>query len=126
MFFAATAPAVLRRQAYSAATRSLERFLQETQRASRQTSCSLTQDGKAYTLSFDLPGIAKDQLRVGIEGSIVRIESQEGAPRQYRQAYELPQEIDVGASSAKLENGVLTLTLAKQLPASRVTEISVH
>lgn len=126
MFFATTAPAALRRHAYTPAGRSLERFLQETQVASRQSSCSVAQDEKTYTLSFDVPGIAKDQLSIGIEGSIVRIASKEGAPRQYRQAYELPQEIDAGASTAKLENGVLTLTLAKQLPVSRVTEISIH
>lgn len=126
MFFATTAPASLRRHAYTPAGRSLERFLQETQVASRQSACSVAQDEKTYTLSFDVPGIAKDQLSIGIEGSIVRIASKEGAARQYRQAYELPQEIDVTSSEAKLENGVLTLKLVKQLPASRVTELSIN
>lgn len=126
MFFATTAPASLRRQAYTAAGRSLERFLQDAQVARHQAACSVSQDEKAYTLSFDVPGIAKEQLNVGIEGSIVRIESKEGAARHYRQAYELPQEIDVAGSEAKLENGVLTLKLAKQLPASRVIQLNVH
>ena len=41
-----------------------------------------------------MPGIAKDQLAITIEGAVVRIASKEGAPRSYRAAYELPQEID--------------------------------
>lgn len=126
MFFATTAPASLRRHAYSPAGRSLERFLSEAQLAGRQKSCAVTQDDKSYTLTFDVPGIAKDQLNIGIEGSIVRIETKEGAPRQYKQAYELPQDIDVASSEAKLENGVLTLKLGKRVPVSRVTELTIN
>ena len=126
MFFATTTPVSIRRPVYSPAGRSLERFLEETQLASRQKSCAITQDDKSYTLTFDVPGIAKDQLSIGIEGSVVRIESKEGAPRQYKQAYELPQDIDAATSDAKLENGVLTLKLGKQVPVSRVTELTVN
>ncbi len=126
MFFATTAPASFRRQVYSPAGRSLERFLAEAQLASRQKSCAVAQDDKSYTLTFDVPGIAKDQLNIGIEGSIVRIETKEGAPRQYKQAYELPQDIDAASSEARLENGVLTLKLGKQVPASRVTQLTIN
>ncbi|WP_296445351.1 Hsp20/alpha crystallin family protein [Rhodoferax sp. UBA5149] len=126
MFFATTAPASLRRHAYSPAGRSLERFLEETQLASRQKSCAVAQDEKSYTLTFDVPGIAKDQLNIGIEGCIVRIETKEGAARQYKQAYELPQDIDAASSEAKLENGVLTLKLGKQAPVSRVTALTIN
>lgn len=126
MFFAATAPTNFRRHVYAPAGRSLERFLEETQNASRDKSCAIQQDEKSYTLTFDVPGIAKDQLNIGIEGSVVRIETKEGAPRQYKQAYELPQDIDVAGSEAKLENGVLTLKLGKQVPVSRVTQLTVN
>ena len=126
MFFATTTPVSLRRQVYSPASRSLERFLENAQLVSRQKSCAIEQDDKSYTLTFDVPGIAKDQLNIGIEGSIVRIETKEGAPRQYREAYELPQDIDVASSEAKLEHGVLTLKLGKQVPVSRVTELTIN
>ena len=106
MFFATT-PAALRRQIYSPATRSLERFLDQAQLAGRQQSAVTTQDDTSYTLTFDVPGIAKDQLSIGIEGNIVRLASKEGAPRAYKAAYELPQDIDVASSEARLENGVL-------------------
>ena len=125
MFFA-TNPTSIRHPVYLAAGRSLERFLSETQLASRQSACAVEQDEKYYTLRFDVPGIAKDQMSIGIEGAIVRIESKEGAPRHYKSAYELPQDIDAGSSEATLENGVLTLKLAKQVPVSRVTALNIN
>lgn len=126
MFFTTASPASLRRQAFAPAGRSLERFLEEAQRINRQKSCTVVQDDKSYTLNFDVPGVTKDQLSIGIEGSIVRIESKEGAPRQYKSAYELPQDIDVASSEAKLENGVLTLKLGKLVPVNRVKELLVN
>ena len=125
MFFA-TSPVSFRHPAYSAAGRSLERFLSEALLSGRHAPCTVEQDEKSYTLRFDVPGISKDQLTIGIEGAIVRIESKEGAARQYKSAYELPQEIDAGSSEASLENGVLTLKLTKLVPASRVTTLTIN
>ena len=125
MFFATTAPALSRRQLYSPAGRSLERFLDEAVVATRQKSTAIEQDETSFTLSFDVPGIAREQLSIGIEGSIVRIETKEGATRQYESAYELPQDIDVSASVAKLEHGVLTLKLVKVVPVSKVAELVI-
>ena len=125
MFFATTAPALSRRQLYSPAGRSLERFLDEAVVATRQKSAAIEQDETSFTLSFDVPGIAREQLSIGIEGSIVRIETKEGATRQYKSSYELPQDIDVSASTAKLENGVLTLKLVKVVPVNKVAELVI-
>jgi HSP20 family molecular chaperone IbpA len=86
----------------------------------------VAQDDKAYTLSFDVPGIAKDQLSIGIEGNVVRLETLAGAARQYKAAYELPVDIEISASEAKLENGVLTLKLAKKVPVSKVTQLAIN
>ncbi|MDO8769490.1 MAG: Hsp20/alpha crystallin family protein [Burkholderiaceae bacterium] len=89
-------------------------------------SFDLAQDDTSYTFSFDVPGIAKEQLTIGIEGNVVRLESVADAKRQYKAAYELPQDIDVAASEAKLENGVLTLKLAKLVPVNKVTQLPIH
>ncbi len=126
MFFTATSPANFRRQAYSPVNQSLERFLAQTQLASRNKPSAVQQDETSYTLTFDVPGVTKEQLSIGIEGSVVRIETKEGAARQYKQAYELPQDIDVASSEAKLEHGVLTLKLGKQVPVSRVSELTIN
>ena len=125
MFFTTT-PSALGRQIYAPATRSLERFLSQAQASGGQHSVVTIQDETSYTLTLDLPGIAKEQLSIGIEGNLVRLASKQGAPRAYKAAYELPQEIDVASSEARLENGVLTLKLVKAVPATRVTELTIH
>jgi HSP20 family protein len=86
----------------------------------------IAQDETAYTFSFDVPGISREHLTIGIEGNVVRLESTQQAKRQYIASYELPQDIDVSASEAKLENGVLTLKLAKLVPVNKVTQLPIH
>jgi HSP20 family protein len=80
----------------------------------------------AVTLSIDVPGLAKDQLTIAIEGDIVRIDSKADAPRSFKAAYQLADEIDAATSEAKLENGVLTLKLGKVVPTSRETLLTVN
>ncbi len=125
--FLATVP---RTRAVSPAFRSFdgnfERFINETFSAGPRPTTSIEQDDRQWTLSLDVPGVAREDLNIGIEGTVVRIETRADAKRQYKAAYELPQEIDAAASAAKLENGVLTLTLAKQVPVSKVTQLSVQ
>jgi HSP20 family protein len=118
MFIAATHPAYSRHNNLHA----LHRLLDDA----AQKSYRITQDEHAYSLQFDVPGIAKEQLSIGIEGSVVRIESQPDAPRSYKAAYELPQDIDVSASDARLEHGVLTLKLAKKAPVSNVSNLTIN
>ena len=126
MFYSAASPRFARRAAFAPAGQVLERLLADAARSNRQQSATVAQDDKSYTLSFDVPGITREQLSIGIEGNVVRIQSLENAPRSYKAAYELPLDIDVATSNAKLENGVLTLKLAKQLPVSRVTELAIN
>jgi HSP20 family protein len=86
----------------------------------------VTSDEKSVTLQIDVPGLAKDQLTLAIEDNVVRIASKDDAPRRFKAAYQLAHEIDTGASEAKLENGVLTLKLAKKVPESRETVLAIQ
>jgi len=118
----------LRRRVYAQAGGSASQFLENAVAASRNPTAqdaAISQDDKQFTLTLDVPGITKDQLSIRIEGAIVRIESKEDAPRRYRAAYEFGQEIDTTASSAKLENGVLSLSLVKLVPMSKATELAI-
>ena len=126
MFFATTNPAFTGRQTFRQTSRSIDRFLDEAQQVRRQQNCAVEQDEKSFTLSFDVPGISREQLTIGIEGSVVRIQSKDDAQRKYRAAYELPTELDVANSQAKLENGVLTLKLAKLVPVSKASELVIN
>lgn len=124
---------VIRRAAYAQSPRSadlaLQRFLMGTlaePSAPRSAGCSVSQDDKATTLQLDVPGLTREQLQISIESNVVRLQSVEGAPRQVQRAWELPADIDAAQSTAKLENGVLTLTLAKLEPANKATTLAIH
>lgn len=124
MFFA---PA-LRNRAFVAPRhfdRNFERFVNDAFVGARR-SLDVQEDDKGWTLRLDVPGIAREQLSIGIEGAVVRIETQAEAARQYKAAYELPQDIDVAASEAKLENGVLTLKLAKLAPVNKTVALTIQ
>ena len=105
--------------------RSFERFVTDAYDGARR-SLKVEQDDKSWTLRLDVPGVAREDLDIGIEGAVVRIETRAEAPRQFKAAYELPQDIDTAASDAKLENGVLTLHLAKLEPVSKVVKLAIH
>ena len=111
-----------------AADLALQRFLQGTLGAASpvQQQVQVSRDDKATTLTLDVPGLAREQLKLSIEGAIVKLESVEGAPRQVKRAWELDHEIDATASKAKLENGVLTLALAKLEPQIKSTELTIE
>lgn len=127
MFFATTAHPSLNRHGYANTGRTLERFMDEALRtSSNNKAVAYTQDETSFTLTLDMPGIAKEQLSIAIEGAVVRISSKEGAARQYNAAYELPLEIDTATSEAKLENGVLTLKLVKKVPVSNAAELTIQ
>jgi HSP20 family protein len=118
----------LRRRVYAQTGNTAAQFLEKAVAASRTPAvqdAAISQDEKQFTLKLDVPGITKDHLSIRIEGAIVRIESKENAPRRCRAAYEFGQDIDSAASSASLENGVLSLTLAKVVPVSKVAELAI-
>lgn len=125
MFFAP----VVRTRAYAPALRSydrsFERFINDAFFTHTFPGVQVAQDDKAWTITLDVPGLTKEDLNIGIEGNVVRIDSRKEPPRAYKAAYELPQDIDVAQSGAKLENGVLTLTLAKLLPVSQVNTLNI-
>ena len=90
----------------------------------------VTENDNAYVVHAEIPGVAKDDIQVSIEGNQVTIgaevkretETKEGervlrTERYYGSVYRsftLPVELDEAASTAKYENGVLELTLAKK------------
>ncbi|MEJ8822463.1 Hsp20/alpha crystallin family protein [Variovorax humicola] len=123
MFFAPTVYA----RSPRAYDRSFERFVNRAfanATVARQ-GVKVEQDDTSWTLSFDLPGLAREDLSVSIEGAVVRVESTAEARRQVKVAYEMPLEIDAATSEAKVEHGVLTLKLGKLVPVSNKVELSI-
>ena len=90
----------------------------------------VTERPDAYVVHAEIPGVAKEDIQVTVEGNQVTIgaevkraaEQKEGervlrseryAGAVYR-SFVLPAELDESASQAKYEHGVLELTLAKK------------
>lgn len=107
----------------------LQRFMQaatnpaSTSSLNADFSFSSTED--ATTLSVDVPGLAREQLQLRIEDNMVHLQNVEGAPRQVRRSWELPHDIDAAASSAKLDLGVLTLTLVRKKPVDKAVTLNI-
>ena len=126
MFFAPVVRTRAASPSFRSFDRSFERFVNDAFFSNTPSGFKVEQDDKTWTVSLDLPGIAREELAINVEGTIVRIETKAEAKRAFKAAYELPQEIDVDATAATLENGVLTLTLAKKAPVSNARQIEVR
>jgi HSP20 family protein len=125
MFFAPVVRTRAVSPAYRSFDRSFERFVNDAFFGSATAGVNVQQDDKAWTVTLDVPGVTREELAINIEGAVVRIETKQEAKRQFKAAYELPQDIDAEATAAKLENGVLTLTLAKKQPVSNARTIEI-
>lgn len=104
-----------------------ERFMNDSFPGMRAPATwhGLEEDDKSWTLTLDVPGIAKEHLSVNVEDQLVRIETSQESKRQFKAVYELPQEVDAEGCQAKLEHGVLTLKLAKLQQPSKARQIAI-
>lgn len=128
MFFASP---VIRRSAFAPqqADQALQRFLHTAQQAAQAHAApgyTATTTDEATTLSVDVPGLTREQLQLRIEDAQVQLSSVEGAPRQVQRSWQLPHPIDADASTAKLENGVLTLVLAQRKPVDKSVTLAIQ
>jgi HSP20 family protein len=94
-----------------------------------------------YTLKADLPGVAKEDVAVTIDGNTVSItaetkrekEEKEGEKVLRTERYfgsmarsmTMPDDIDIDRAEAVFENGVLTLTLPKA-PGGASRKLPIH
>ncbi|MFT0851675.1 Hsp20/alpha crystallin family protein [Achromobacter sp. F4_2707] len=86
-----------------------------------------------YAVSAELPGVAKDDIHVNIDGQLVSISAERKQEKETRdgervlrteryfgkvsRSFQLGQEVDEARASAKFKDGVLELTLPKKAPA---------
>jgi len=87
---------------------------------------NIFETGDGYVLEAEMPGVNKDGLEITLDGTEITIvghrhvEPLNGQPlfreahqADYRCVFELDPAIDTGKISARVEQGVLTLTLPK-------------
>jgi HSP20 family protein len=85
---------------------------------------------KTFEIHAELPGVKKEDIKVSIDGARVTIEGEcqqaneqrqgeqvvysERSTRRYQRSFMLPSEVDDASAQAKLENGILMLSLPKK------------
>ena len=97
---------------------------------------SVREIGDAYTLEIEMPGVKKDGLDISfenneltivgrrslpaVEGTLIHRESR---PENFRRVFEIDPSIDADKISAKIDQGLVTLTLpkAEHVKPSKIT-----
>jgi HSP20 family protein len=96
-----------------------------------QIKVDVKETDKAYAVQAEVPGVARDDIHVSIDGNVVTLRaevkqqdsqgSDEKSLRTERyygavaRSFQLPMDIDSSQARAKYENGVLNLTLPKKV-----------
>ena len=99
----------------------------------RSPALDVTETEHGYTIKIDLPGMSKEDVKLSIDGRRVMLEAasarqeekkdgarvvySERSATNYARSFTLPMEVDQTESSAKMDQGVLTLALAKRSSA---------
>ena len=100
-------------------------------RSAIEIKVDVTEDADKYMVKADIPGVAKEDIKVDIDGNHISIsaevkkekEEKKGETVVYSERYEgrafrgftLDREVDEGKSVAKYADGVLELTLPKKV-----------
>ncbi len=87
---------------------------------------TVTENADGYILEVEMPGVNKDGLEMWVENNELTISGRRSLPaisgtvlhresrrENFRRTFELDPSIDAGKISAKIEQGVVTLTLPK-------------
>lgn len=106
----------------------------------RSPALEVTESERSYSVKLDLPGVGKDDVKISIDGRRISVEAQttrneekkdgdrvvysERSMASFARSFNLPQEVDQAESSARMADGVLTLTLAKR-GANQAKQLSV-
>lgn len=97
---------------------------------------TVLENADGYTLQVEMPGVNKEGLEMWVENNELTIVGRRSLPtvqgtlvhrefrrENFRRAFELDPSIDAGKISAKIEQGVVTLTLpkAEQVKPRKIT-----
>ncbi|HLS21431.1 MAG TPA: Hsp20/alpha crystallin family protein [Paenalcaligenes sp.] len=106
----------------------------------RNIKLDIKENGDAYVVEAELPGVKKEDIHVEIEGGLVTIQAevkQEDSVEDERmlrreryvgsvaRRFELPVEVNVEQANADYNDGVLVLNLPKLAPKSNVRKLDI-
>lgn len=99
-------------------------------------AATVLENNDGYTLQVEMPGVNKDSLEMWVENNELTVVGRRSAPaisgtvlhresrrENFRRSFELDPSIDASKISAKIEQGVVTLTLpkAEQVKPRKIT-----
>jgi HSP20 family protein len=89
-------------------------------------AASVVEDGDGYLLQVEMPGVNKEGLEISTEGNELTITGRRSLPaidgallhhesrhENFRRTFEIDPSIDANKINARIEQGVLTVTLPK-------------
>lgn len=107
----------------------------------RSPALDVAETETGYEVVLDVPGVAKEDVKVSIEGRRVTVQAENGrladkkdgdrlvyrerAAARFARTFTLPVELDQATSGARLDNGVLTLNLTRRA-ANGGSQITVN
>lgn len=107
-----------------------------------QIKVQVNESDKSYTIQAELPGVAKEDIHVDVNGNLVTLKAEvkqhdsQGdedqvlrTERYYgsvSRSFELPAEVESDAASAKYEDGILLLTLPKKQSSQGSKRLTVE
>ncbi|MGL4402103.1 MAG: Hsp20/alpha crystallin family protein [Luteolibacter sp.] len=99
--------------------RLIDRSLTETTRHSAPHEAFHESD-TSWILRIDLPGFSKPDVKLTVTDQILHLTAETGSEQffvgKFDRKWNLGDDVDITAISARLENGVLELTLPKRIP----------
>lgn len=121
----------------------METLVRENRKSDQQRSeqfmtpvASVTEGADVYMLNVEMPGVNKEGLEISVENneltiigrrSLSQIEGtlihRESRPENFRRVFELDPSINMSKISARIDQGILTLTLpkAEQVKPRKIT-----
>ena len=116
----------------------LPRFSEE---GSISPRLNVTETEKSFEVEIEMPGVKKEDVKVSVEHQRVTIEGEakreeqqregenvlytERSARKFVRSFMLPSEVDEATAQARMENGVLSLSLPKK-QASAAKRLTVQ
>jgi len=97
------------------------------------------ENGKAYTVTIELPGLDEEDVKVQVEGDVLTISGEKKVEQtddkmhytersygSFTRAFTLPADADRDGISAKFAKGVLELEIAKTAnPSAQVKQVAI-
>lgn len=95
----------------------------------QQKNTNVEKNEKEFTLTISLPGFKKEEIQISTDNSILKINAKRTKKigwlqEEYNQSYDLENNIDIEKITAKLEDGILNITLPlKEQPKPNTIKI---